>query len=340
MRKDGLQQSVARSVQDISVSAELHALKWLLETPTLSESHRFQNFLLNVPGPEVARLLQNADNPGTSFVSRLYDFLRTCLPGAPGRVEEDVRKLRLSACLDAIYRGAQIYGRNADFEDDGDRAVLMPEHVRHGLAGVDVMERLWEDEEPNVRIRARCICALLAKRVAQDIRGPEPRRSIGAAHLAWLSFVWNKTPHEVSIFLGDRPITDAVNLRSLLQGVRPQLQAWDSLSRDTIVVLVDTLATITKQQLSTEANTRLQALIARAHTRGCKLLSESQALQTLLDDLGHELPATMPTPTLAQDNLQPRRNATFPSVTLPQPHRTVTWYVADRGTEEPGPHYG
>jgi hypothetical protein len=62
---------------------------------------------------------------------------------------------------------------------------------------------LWSDEDTAIRVRAGCICALLARRILRDIAGLTPRRFPTKADIIWLEGVFGEfgpSPNDIYKF--------------------------------------------------------------------------------------------------------------------------------------------
>ncbi|KAH9054827.1 hypothetical protein EDB87DRAFT_1644891 [Lactarius vividus] len=214
-RRDGLGKSVANRAQSHPEDRELQALNWFLHVPALSEDDAFQNFVSTLTGDTVPRLLQ-PQVPDSQFSSpfshRLHDLLLTCLPGTTG-LTPDARQHRLLTCLDTIYQGVRAY--NVAPLDHSDEPI--PDSIRINFAELRTMRVLWSDQGTAVRVRARCICALLARRILRDI-GPSigHRRRPRDADLSWLEVVFDKSSNEIFNSLGGDNLAgvDPMNLNS------------------------------------------------------------------------------------------------------------------------------
>lgn len=298
LRKAGLRKSVANGAQSAPEHRELQALNWFLDLPALSEDTTFQNFVSTLTDDTIQRMLQPSDpRSNTSFGSRLHDLLWSCLPDTTG-LTGDARKHRLLTCLDAIYRGFRAY--NVDEADES-----IPDNIRVNFAELRIMHPLWSDEDTAVSVRARCICALLARRILRDIGGPAPRRSLTDADIAWLEAVFGESgPSSNNIYnsLHDLTVLDNMNVTSFVRRVNSPLLAG-RLTNKEITSILDTLTILMDAEDTSRRNSfqeRIWVLIQRAETGG----SLQQLVSPLLEHLRGAFPAdvgaapsmTMPTP--------------------------------------------
>jgi hypothetical protein len=297
-RNAGLSRSVASGAQSTPEDRELQALNWFLHVPALSEDTTFQDFVSTLTDDTIQRMLQPSDpQSSTSFSSRLHDLLWTCLPGTTG-LTGDARKHRLLTCLDAIYRGFRAYN-----VDDSDESI--PDNIRVNFAELRIMRPLWSDEDTAVNVRARCICALLARRILRDIGGTTPRRTPTEADIAWLEAVFGESGLSSNIIydsLYDLKVLDSMNVTSFVRGVKSPLFAR-MLTNKEVTSILDTLTILMDARDTSRRNSfqeRIWVLIQRAETSD----SLQQLVSPLLEHLRGAFPAdvgvapsmSMPTP--------------------------------------------
>jgi hypothetical protein len=294
-RRAGLSRSVANGAQSAPEYRELQALNWFLHVTALREDSAFQDFVSTLPEDTVRRMLQSSDpQSSTFFGGRLHDLLWTCLPGITG-LTEDARKHRLLTCLDAIYRGFRAYN-----VDDSDESI--PDSVRVNLAELRIMRPLWSDEDTAVSVRARCICALLARRILLDIGGTTPRRYPMEADIAWLEAVFGESSNDIYDSLGDLKVLGNMNVTSFVRGVKSPLLAG-ALTNKEITYILDTLTILMEVNGTSRTNSfqeRIWVLVQRADISG----SLEQLVVPLLEhlreafptDVGTAPPMSMPIP--------------------------------------------
>ena len=305
--KAGLSRSVVDRAQSDPEDRELQALNWFIHAPALSEDSAFQDFVSTLTCDKIRRMLQpSGPNPSTAFGDRLHNLLRTCLPGTTGLTEHP-RKHRLLTCLDAIYQGFRAYNLEESEE-------CIPNSIRVNFAELRILRALWSDEDTAVRVRARCISALLARRILRDIGGPTPRRSTRDGDISWLEAVFGESgPSSNKIYnsLQDLNELDSMNLNSFVRGVKSPLVAGRLTNKeltsilDTLTILMD--AKDTSHRISLQD--RIQVLTQRAETSGFL----QQLVTPLLEFLREAFPIDMvSSPTLSIPMPIP--------VTMPRPH--------------------
>ncbi|KAF8269479.1 hypothetical protein EI94DRAFT_1799154 [Lactarius quietus] len=283
-RKSGLRRSVANGAQSAPECQELQAFNWFLQVPALSEDSTFQDFVSTLTDDAIQKMLQPSNSQSsTSFGSRLHDLLWTCLPDTTG-LTGDARRHRLLTCLDAIYRGFRAY--NVDESNES-----IPDNIRVNFAELGVMRALWSDEDTAVRVRARCICALLARRTLRDIGGPTPRRYPTDADISWLEAVFGESgPSSNDIYnsLQDLKALDSMNVNSFVRAVEAPLLAR-RLTNKEITSILDTLTILMDANDTSRRNSfqeRIWVLVQRAETSGCL----QQLVSPLLDHLRQAFP--------------------------------------------------
>ena len=316
-RKDGLSESVANGAQNDPEHRELKALNWLLHVPALSEDTTFQDFVSTLTDDTIQRMLQSSDPQ--SFGSRLHYLLWTCLPDSTG-LTGDARKHRLLTCLDAIYNAFRAY--NVDKSDKS-----IPDNIRVNFAELRIMRPLWSDGDTAVSIRARCVCALLARRILRDIGGPAPRRrNPREADIAWLKDVFGDAwPSSYNMYnsLGDLEAMDSANVKSFVRGVTSSLLTG-RLTNKEIASILDTLTILMDAKDTSRRSSfqeRILVLIGRADTSD----NLQQLVSPLLERLREAFPTdvdvapsmSMPTPVSVS---MPTPTPVSVSMPTPQPH--------------------
>ena len=309
-RKAGLSRSVASGAQSAPENRDLHALNWFLRVPALSEDTTFQDFVSTLTDDMIQRMLQSSDpQSDTLFGSRLHDLLWTCLPDSTG-LTGDARKHRLLTCLDAIYNGFKAY--NVDESDTS-----IPDNIRVNFAELRIMRPLWSDGDTAVSIRARCVCALLARRILRDIGGPARRRIPTEADVAWLGAVFGESgPSSNGIYnsLGDLKVMDSANVTSFVRGVKSPLLTG-KLTNKEIASILDTLTILMDAKDISRRSSfqeRIWFLIQRAET--------SDNLQQLVSPLLQHLREAFPvSPADVGVAPSPSMSMPVPTITIPVP---------------------
>ncbi|KAI0287496.1 hypothetical protein BC826DRAFT_1044165 [Russula brevipes] len=86
--------------------------------------------------------------------------------------------------------------------------------MRTNFANIDLMRTLWTDSDPSIRITARSICALLARRLLR-------KSSLEESELAWLQEVLGKSSNTIfnTRGTGITSTVDSMNLDAYVYGV-------------------------------------------------------------------------------------------------------------------------
>ncbi|KAI0000142.1 hypothetical protein BJV74DRAFT_794417 [Russula compacta] len=206
--KDGFRESIVKAALSAPHSIDVKALTWLFQLPALSEKSKIQNFMASIPGETVVQLLSTPLERGKiTFRDHLSTLLRSCAPGTVG-LEEDMRHRRLLVCLGVVHHIA--------------KALVVPHpvslppsllnDVRMNFANLDFIRTVWADRDPAVRVTARSICALLARRLLRKF-------PLEASELAWLEDVMGLPSNTIYNALGDLSTVDNMNIDSFVYGV-------------------------------------------------------------------------------------------------------------------------
>ena len=179
------------------------------------------------------------------------------------------------------------------------------------------MRPLWSDGDTAVSIRARCVCALLARRILRDIGGPARRRIPTEADVAWLGAVFGESgPSSNGIYnsLGDLKVMDSANVTSFVRGVKsPLLTA--KLTNKEIASILDTLTILMDAKDISRRSSfqeRIWFLIQRAET--------SDNLQQLVSPLLQHLREAFPvSPADVGVAPSPSMSMPVPTITIPVP---------------------
>jgi len=296
-RRDGLRKSIGNRAQSIPEYQEMQSLNWFLHVPALSEDSTFQNFVSTLTDDTIARMLQPPDSLFSSFFGgRLHDLLRTSLPGTTGlTVMGNAQQDSLLTCLDIIYRGVKAY--NVAPLDQSGKPI--PDNIRVNFAELRVMRVLWSHEDTAVRVRARCICALLARRILRDIGGPRSRRASMEADLYWLAAVFDKpSSNEIYNSLHNLAEVDSMNLNSFVRGVHSPLLEC-GLTNNDVTFILDTLTILVDAEDTPHRNSlqeRIWALTQGAEISDCPQQFVAPLLELLREASPIDVPMHMSMP--------------------------------------------
>jgi len=123
------------------------------------------------------------------------------------------------------------------------------EDARTHFANIDLMRTLWTDSDPSIRITARSICALLARRLLR-------KYSLEESELAWLQEVLGQSSNTIFNALGVTSIVDPMNLDAYVYGVLSR--QTEDLSTEQARSFFETLMVLTNA--GSESHFRLDTL--------------------------------------------------------------------------------
>ena len=204
--KDGFRLSIVQGALDAPVVVDLKALVWLLDQPAMAEQSNFQEFIVNTAGDTIVHLM-NVSNEFERNVFRdhLLELLRSCAPDAP-ELNEGVRRRRLLVCLSAILRIVKTSGDGISPSE----SVLRD--MRTNFANIGLMQALWADTDPYIRVISRSICAFLMRHLVHKHLLEESER-------AWLQDVTGRSTNTISLSLDNLLEDDLMNLDFYVYGV-------------------------------------------------------------------------------------------------------------------------
>ena len=205
---DGFRGSVVKDALLASRDIDVKALTWLFQLPALAEKSKIESFVACLPRDTIVQLLGNPFEHGkVTFREHLSSLMRSCVPGAGG-LDENMRKHRLSVCLNAVHHIIQasiVPGAVSQSQD-------LLNGLRISFANISLMRPLLVDGNPAIRVTARSICALLARHL---LRKP----SLEQSELAWLQDVMGKPSNIIYNQLDNRTAVDNMNVDSFVYGV-------------------------------------------------------------------------------------------------------------------------
>ncbi|KAH9071518.1 hypothetical protein EDB83DRAFT_253679 [Lactarius deliciosus] len=216
--KDGLRRSVELSATDAPSTVDKDALEWTLTA--LDEDKEIEDFAERVPGffdsravpdPTSAVLPLMSDQSTTDPIlgSRLYDLLKTCMPGTSPLTEEK-RRSRLRVCLRSLWCCGEAYNRPENSEP-------LPSYVRVVFASPEMTHRIQAEEDPAARVIGRCFGSLVAKKLSADINSRNTQGvRVEEGELACLSAILGIESREVMSWLGEPGAIELANIVSLM----------------------------------------------------------------------------------------------------------------------------
>ena len=205
---DGFRGSIVKDALRAPQGIDVKALTWLFQLPALAEKSKIESFVACLPGDTIVQLLSSPLGQGkVTFREHLSSLMRSCEPGAGG-LDEDMRKHRLSVCLNAIHhvvRASIVPGAVSQSQ-----ALL--NDLRISFANISFMRPLLVDGNTAIRVTARSICALLARHLLR-------KNPIEQSELAWLQDVMGQSSNTIYNQLDNRTEVDNMNVDSFVYGV-------------------------------------------------------------------------------------------------------------------------
>ena len=245
---DGLPKSVELGATGAPSTVDAYALEWTLTA--LHQNEEIEDFAESVPGFFDSRAVPDATSailplmsgqPTTEPIlgSRLYDLLKTCIPGTSPLTEEK-RKSRLRVCLKCLWYCGRAYNEPVNSEP-------LPSYVRVAFASPEMTHRILTEEDLAARVTGRCFEALVAKKLSADINLRRIR--INDEILLYLSTILGTNSREVMFLLGQPGAIELASIVSLML-VADSL-VGDTMPSDVLDVFKQTLR-ILSQTLLTE----------------------------------------------------------------------------------------
>ncbi|KAH8987571.1 hypothetical protein EDB86DRAFT_2106920 [Lactarius hatsudake] len=304
---DGLRKSVELSATDAPSTVDKDALEWTLTA--LDEDKEIEDFAERVPGffdsravpdPTSAILPLMSDQPMTDPIlgSRLYDLLKTCIPGTSPLTEEK-RRSRLRVCLRSLWCCGEAYNRPKNSEP-------LPSYVRVVFASPEMTHRIQAEEDPAARVIGRCFGSLVAKKLSADIDSRNNTRGVRVkdGELACLSAILGTESHEVMSWLGEPGAIELANIVSLML-VDADPLVGDKMPSDVLHVLKKTLNILSQALLGKIHADLPLPQIAQFHeiySKAPNWLTDSDELRQISDELPMGIVA-FPESQLAQESI-------------------------------------
>ncbi|KAN0137246.1 hypothetical protein V8E53_004956 [Lactarius tabidus] len=210
----GIRKSVELSAYKADSTVVANALVWTLAA--LDEDKEIEDFAARIPGFFNSRVVPDAtsaalslmsDKQNTSpiFGSRLYDLLKTCIPGS-SVLEEKTRKKRLRVCLDCLWYFGRAYNQAGASQP-------LPSYLPNTLIP-EITRRTQTEQDFRVHVIGRCFGALIVKKLVADIDSRiEPVRD---AELACLSAILGAKSRDMKLYLSRPDTVTLVNMVSFL----------------------------------------------------------------------------------------------------------------------------
>ncbi|KAI9436546.1 hypothetical protein BJY52DRAFT_1179346 [Lactarius psammicola] len=250
-----LQKSVELSAYRAKSTVVTSALEWTLTA--LDEDKEIEEFAAQVPGffdsrvvPDatsaVLSLMSHQPNTDPIFGSRLYDLLKTCIPGTP-LLDERMRKNRLQVCLKCLWYFGRAYNQLGASQ-------MLPSFFPNALAHPEITRRVRTEWDPAVRVIGSCFTALIVNKLTADLKSRTDAISDG--ELACLSAVLGTRNHEAKILLSQPGAVALANFFSLMFN-EAGTSVTDTVPSDVLDAVQQTIV-ILSQALPFQVNAELQ----------------------------------------------------------------------------------
>ena len=301
---DGLGKSVEHSATGAPQTVDAHALEWTLTA--LDEDKEIEDFAARVPGffdskavpdPASAILPLMSDHPTSDPIlgSRLYDLLKTCIPGTSPLTEEK-RRSRLRVCLKSLWCCGKAYNQQRESEP-------LPSYFRVVFASPEMTHRFQTEQDLAARIIGSCFGALVTKKLSTEINSR--RVQVNDGILACLSAILGTESREVMSLLGQPGAIELAGIISLMF-VDADTLAGDAMPSDVLDVFKETLQILSQTLLSPSHADLSLPQVAQFHEIYSKaphwLKYELQELSDKLPPISSYAPGgiAFPEPDLAQ----------------------------------------
>src|SRR6266702_1384968 len=214
---DGLRKSIERNAKDAPSTVVTSALEWTLTA--LDEDKEIETFAAGVPGFFDSRTVPDAtlailplmsEKSSTDGVlgSRLYDLLKTCMPGASPFNDEE-RNSRLRVCLKCLCYFGRAYNQSGASEP-------MPFYFPRTLASPEIIRCIQTERDPVIRVTGLCFGALVVTKLAADVKSStDSDVQISDEQLACLSAILGTESRDVRLCLTQPGVVQLASMVSL-----------------------------------------------------------------------------------------------------------------------------
>ena len=223
--KDGFRGNLFEYARRASQDIDVKALTWMFQLPAFAEKGKFQEFVASVPGRRIVQLFEQ-DNHFYHEQDKLFYhekitfrhhlsalFHASCTPDTAGLTEKQAKEMRngLLLSLNAVHHIAR------ESIASGSLSPSMLNDVRIRFANMALMRPLWVNDDPAIRVTARSICALFARRL---LRMPQ----LEAGEISWLQEVMDRPSSIIfnAFRVNDLAAVDGMNVDSFVNGVLSQ----------------------------------------------------------------------------------------------------------------------
>jgi len=170
--KVGLRGNIFRHAKTAPVDVDLSTLTWLLQRPIMGEKGKLQTFINSIP-PQILVQLSSLDalpSGKKTIRAHLLNLFQGCL-GNKDKLEETELSQCLQICLDAFYqivKPSSLPGKDPE---------MVLQFVWSNFKDLDPVRKLWDDNDPAIRIFSRAICAHLSRNILRKSKPTKPEQS-------------------------------------------------------------------------------------------------------------------------------------------------------------------
>jgi len=207
--KDGLRRSIIHQALNAPLTKDIKALTWLLQRPAMADKDNIQEFVDSIPGVTLLQLScarVPADSEQITIHVHLSKLLRSCTQGTT-ELEEDARRRRLLVCLDAFHHIIE----PSHIPNGVPLSDLALKHVWPNFKDVELVRKLWTDNDPAIRVTSRSICTHLTRHLLR-------KNPLEKSEQTWLREIMGD-PASETYSLDRIAIADHRNLMSFVYGV-------------------------------------------------------------------------------------------------------------------------
>jgi hypothetical protein len=228
--------------------------------------------------------MSHQPNADPIFGSRLYDLLKTCIPGT-SLLDDNMRKHRLRVCLNCLWYFGKAYNQPGVSQS-------LPSYFPNSLIP-EITRRVQAEEDPAICVMGRCVLAVIINKLAADLESHTIPLNDGI--LTCLSAILRIESREVKLLLSQPGAIALANVISFTF-VQTGGLVTDTVPSGTRGVVQETLD-ILSQAISSEESAELQPDQPNAIFQGFYRKFENTLVSRLLDLLNTCSQVTSPLAT-------------------------------------------
>ena len=189
-----------------------------------------------VPLDQMAALVNLSDDKlERTIVSRLYNLLKMCVPGASYHMEE-AHTSCMRICLRSLWHCAKVYHQISD---------PLPSYFPLVLASPDITRQLRTEQDTVSRITGCCFRALIVSKLVDALESHISRSGdVRNAELACILGVLSTEHHKVPLLPHQFRLLNFRNIVSLISGEIDTLSTAAGLPADVLIITQDTMYTL------------------------------------------------------------------------------------------------